>query len=51
MISSKIFDRLDLSADFWKHFDVQNKKLKKPVGLFETEKDRKTKCYNVCFES
>ena len=29
MITSKVFDRLDLSADFWKQFDVQNKKLKK----------------------
>ena len=35
MITSKVFDRLDLSADFWKQFDVQNKKLKKQVGLFE----------------
>ena len=37
MITSKVFDRLDLSADFWKQFDVQNKKLKKQVGLFEIE--------------
>ena len=35
MITSKVFDRLDLSADFWKQFDVQNKKLKKQVWLFE----------------
>ena len=35
MITSKVFDRLDLSADFWKQFNVQNKKLKKQVGLFE----------------
>ena len=35
MITSKVFDRLDLSAEFWKQFDVQNKKLKKQVGLFE----------------
>ena len=37
MISSKIFDRLDLSDDFWAEFNVQNKKLKKQVGLFEVE--------------
>ena len=29
--------RLDLSADFWKKFDVQNKKSKKQVGLFEIQ--------------
>ena len=37
MITNKVFDRLDLPADFWKQFDVQNKKLKKQVGLFEIE--------------
>ena len=31
MIKSKIFDRLDLSYDFWDQFGVQNKKLKKQV--------------------
>ena len=37
MISSKIFDRLDLSDDFWAEFNVQNKKLKNQVGRFEVE--------------
>ena len=37
MITNKVFDRLDLPADFWKQIDVQNKKLKKQVGLFEIE--------------
>ena len=37
MITSKILERLDLSDDFWAQFNVQNKKLKKQVGLFETE--------------
>ena len=37
MITSKILKRLDLSDDFWAQFDVQNKKLKKQVGLFEAE--------------
>ena len=29
MIKSKMFNRLDLSDDFWDHFGDQNKKLKK----------------------
>ena len=37
MIESKIIDRLDLSDDFWAEFNVQNKKLKKQVGLFDVE--------------
>ena len=37
MISNKILERLDLSDDFWDQFNVQNKKLKKQVGLFEAE--------------
>ena len=36
-ISSKILGRLDLSDDFWDQFNVQNKKLKNQVGLFEAE--------------
>ena len=35
MIKSKIFDQIDLSDNFWNQFGVQNKKLKKQVGLFE----------------
>ena len=35
MIKSKIFDRLDLSAELWDEFNCQNKNLKKQVGLFE----------------
>ena len=38
---SKIFDRLDLSDDFWEPFGIQNKKLKKQVGLSEIEKINK----------
>ena len=37
MTTSKIFKRLDLSDDFWAQFDVQNKKLKKQLGLFKVE--------------
>ena len=37
MIASKILNRLDLSDDFWVQFDIQNKKLKKQVDLYEIE--------------
>ena len=37
MIQSKIFDRLDLSAELWKKFNSRNKNLKKQVRLFEIE--------------
>ena len=37
MIASKIFQRLDLSDDFWEQFNVQNKANKKQVGLYEIE--------------
>ena len=35
IIESKIFDRLDLSAELWVQFNSRNKDLKKQVGLFE----------------
>ena len=34
---SKLKDRLDLSSDFWQTYNVQNKSLKKQVGLYEFE--------------
>ena len=34
---SKLLDRLDLSSDFWQTYNVQNKSLKKQVGLYEFE--------------
>ena len=37
MFKSKLFERLDLSDDFYTQFNVQNKKLKKQVGLYEVE--------------
>ena len=37
MLKSKIFDRFDLSAEFYKQFDCRNENLKKWVGLFEIE--------------
>ena len=37
MVKSKILDRLDLSDEFWKQFEVQNVTTKKQMGLFEIE--------------
>ena len=37
MIKSKILDRLDLSNEFWKQFNVYNVETKKQMGLFEIE--------------
>ena len=37
MIGLKIFKRLDLSDDFWSEFIVQNKEIKKQVGLCEIQ--------------
>ena len=37
MIASKIFDRLDLSAEFYDQFNCRNTSLQKQVGLFEIE--------------
>ena len=37
MIKSKIFDRLDLSAEFYEQFNCRNEALKNGVGLFEIE--------------
>ena len=37
LIKSKILERLDFSDDFWERFGVQNKSLKKQIGLYEIE--------------
>ena len=37
MLKSKIFDRFDLSAEFYEQFDCGNENLKKRVGFFEIE--------------
>ena len=37
MLKSKIFDRFDLSAEFYEQFDCRNENLKKRVGFFEIE--------------
>ena len=47
MIKSKIFERLDLSDNFWDKFGIQNKKLKKQVGFFETENINKANVITI----
>ena len=49
MIKSKIFNRLDLSDDFWDQFGVQNKILKKQVELLEIENTNKTNIIRIAW--
>ena len=51
MINSKILNRLDLSDDFWNQFGVQNKKLKKQVGLFEVENINRANIITIALNS
>ena len=37
LLKSKIFDRLDLSAEFCEKFNCRNENLRKKVGFFEIE--------------
>ena len=37
LTKSKILERLDVSDDFWEKFHVQDKPLKKQVGLYKIE--------------
>ena len=37
MATSKILSRLDLLESFWNQFGIQNKALKKQVGLYEVK--------------
>ena len=47
MIKSKMFERFDLSVDFWDQFGLQNKKLKKQVRLFEIESINKANVITI----
>ena len=40
-------NRLDLSDDSWKQFNVQNKSLKKQVGLYEVENINNTNILTI----
>ena len=42
ILKSKLFDRIDLSADYFEKFQCKNPDLKKQVGLFEVENIDKT---------
>ena len=37
MLKSKVFDRLDLSAEFYEQFNCRNEDLRKRTGPFEIE--------------
>ena len=37
MLKGKVFDRLDISAEYYDKFNWQNESLKKRVGFFEVE--------------
>ena len=37
MLKSKVFDRLDLSAEFYNQLNCRNEKLEKHLPLFEVE--------------
>ena len=47
LTKSKVLNRLDLSNDFWEQFNVQNKSLKKPVGLYEVENINNTNILTI----
>ena len=42
ILKSKLFDRIDLSADYFQKFQCKNPDLKKQIGLFEVENIDKT---------
>ena len=47
LTKSKVLNRLDLSDDSWKQFNVQNKSLKKQVGLYEVENINNTNTLTI----
>ena len=49
LTKSEVLNRLDLSDNFWEQFNVQNKSLKKQVGLYKVENINKH--FNNCHKS
>ena len=49
MLKNKVFDRLDLSAEYYEKFNCRNESLRKRVGFFEVESIDKPNVIN--FES
>ena len=47
LTKSKVLNRLDLSDGFWEQFNVQNKSLKKKVGLYEVENSNNTNILTI----
>ena len=47
LTKSKVLNRLDLSDGFWEQFNVQNKSLKKKVGLYEVENINNTNILTI----
>ena len=47
MISSKIFERLDLSGESWTQLGVRNPSFKKQVGLFEIDSINNTNIVTI----
>ena len=49
LTKSEVLNRLYLSNNFWEQFNVQNKSLKKQVGLYKVENINKH--FNNCHKS
>ena len=48
ILKSKVFDRLDLSVEFYEQFNCRNATLKKRVGLFEIKNIDKPNVNHYC---
>ena len=51
ILKSKLFDRIDLSADYFEKFQRKNPDLKKQVGLFEVENIGKTNIITIALNT
>ena len=51
LTKSNALSSLDLSNDFWEQFNVQNKSLKKQVGLYEVENISNTNILTIAINT
>ena len=51
ILKSKLFDRIDLSADYFEKFQRKNPDLKKQVGLFEVENIGRTNIITIALNT
>ena len=51
ILKSKLFDRIDLSTDYFEKFQRKNPDLKKQVGLFEVENIGKTNIITIALNT